>query len=81
MKYKGQDVRIGTINENGNLEINKELIEEIDPDNKLGLLEVGEQEKPDLDKALEGIDGKTEKIEKIGHHDLEGLLDCFLSIS
>lgn len=60
MKYKGEDILIANINEDGKLKINKEELEKIDPENKLGLLELGEDEKPDLSELKE-LDGKTEK--------------------
>jgi len=64
MKYDGQDVFIANIDEAGNLHINKETVEKIDPENKLGLLELGEQEKPDL-SVLKELEGKTkEDLEK-----------------
>jgi len=64
MKYDGKDILIANINEAGNLHLNKEELERIDPENKLGLLELGKQEKPDL-STLKEIDGKTrEELEK-----------------
>ena len=60
MKYRGQDVLIACINENGDLCINEEEVKRIDPKNQLGLLELGDNEKPDL-SVLKGLDGKTEK--------------------
>ena len=53
MKYKGQEVLIANINEQGRLSINKEVVMQIDPNNELGLLEIGEQEKPDLEMLKE----------------------------
>lgn len=64
MKYDGQDVLIANIDEEGKLHINRETVEKIDPENKLGLLELGEQEKPDL-SVLKELEGKTkEDLEK-----------------
>lgn len=64
MKYDGQDVLIANIDEAGKLHVNKDTVEKIDPENKLGLLELGEQEKPDL-SVLKELEGKTkEDLEK-----------------
>ena len=64
MKFAGQDVLIANIDEEGTLKVNKETVKKIDPDNQLGLLELGEQEKPDL-SVLKEMEGKTkEELEK-----------------
>lgn len=64
MKFQGQDVLIANIDEKGTLKVNKETVQKIDPDNQLGLLELGEQEKPDL-SVLKEMEGKTkEDLEK-----------------
>lgn len=64
MKFGGEDVLIANIDESGTLKVNKETVQKIDPDNKLGLLELGDQEKPDL-SVLKDMEGKTkEDLEK-----------------
>ena len=64
MKFAGKDVLIANIDETGTLKVNKEEVKKIDPDNQLGLLELGEQEKPDL-SVLKEMEGKTkEELEK-----------------
>lgn len=64
MKFAGEDVLIANIDADGTLRVNKETVQRIDPDNKLGLLELGDQEKPDL-SVLKDLEGKTkEDLEK-----------------
>ena len=64
MKFAGEDVLIANIDPDGTLRVNKETVQKIDPDNKLGLLELGDQEKPDL-SVLKDLEGKTkEDLEK-----------------
>ena len=64
MKFGGEDVLIANIDADGTLKVNKDTVQRIDPDNKLGLLELGEQEKPDL-SILKDLEGKTkEDLEK-----------------
>lgn len=64
MKFAGEDVLIANIDADGTLKVNKETVQKIDPDNKLGLLELGDQEKPDL-SVLKDLEGKTkEDLEK-----------------
>lgn len=64
MKFGGEDVLIANIDESGTLHVNKDVVQKIDPDNKLGLLELGDQEKPDL-SVLKDLEGKTkEDLEK-----------------
>lgn len=64
MKFAGEDVLIANIDADGTLKVNKEAVQKIDPDNKLGLLELGDQEKPDL-SVLKDLEGKTkEDLEK-----------------
>ncbi len=64
MRFAGEDVQIGSIDETGKLQLNKDTIQRIDPENKLGLMEIGDQEKPDL-SVLKDMEGKTrEELEK-----------------
>lgn len=64
MRFAGEDVQIGSIDETGRLQLNKDTIQRIDPENKLGLMELGDQEKPDL-SVLKDMEGKTkEELEK-----------------
>lgn len=60
MKFKGENVLIATINEQGRLEINKDTVARIDPKDQLGLLKLKDDEKPDL-SVLKDLDGKTEE--------------------
>ena len=64
MNIKGQDLEIAEIDEQGNLILNEENLELIDPKNVMGLKELGEDEKPDISQINE-IEGKTsEELEE-----------------
>lgn len=63
MRVKGKDVKIAEINEEGRLIINKEELEKIDPENKLGLKEL-DDEKQEISE-INKVEGKTsEELEE-----------------
>jgi len=72
INVKGQDIKIAEINQEGRLLVDKEAIEKIDPENRLGLKELGEEEKPDISE-INRVEGKTseELEEEIGEKELD----------
>lgn len=74
-----KDVKIAEIDESGKLILNEEGIQEIDPQDILGLMELGEDEKPDISQIneIEGISSK-DLIESLDEHDLEEYEPDFL---
>jgi len=73
MNVKGQDIKIAEIDEEGKLILNEEALEKIDPQNILGLKELGDMEKPDL-SLINELEGKTAgELEELGEYDLDFL--------
>jgi len=67
-------VKIGEINEEGKLILDEDAIKKIDPNNELGLKELGEEEKPDISE-INRVEGKSleELEEEIDYSERENI--------